>query len=128
MLEVIEITKYLSLDELIKHVWERKNYPVSYESESVDGGECYFVRFDSQGAVKFESHYVFYPETKFEYKSLKRVTGDMVFDYLLPIENDGTVYHEYKNSIDGILNSYSDLVQILAFVNGKYRVVWECEN
>lgn len=128
MFKVIEITEYLSLDELIKRVWERGNFPVAYESESIDGEDGHVIFFNSSGAIEVEDAYAFKPETKIEYKTHKRVTGDMVFDYTVSVDRDGYTFNENGNSIDGILNSYSDLVQILVFVNGKYRTVWESED
>ena len=121
MLKTIKKNVQLRLDELIKYAWENDIRNKSYRS---DNGQ--FVKFKENG--RFISAWGIGSDDLFTVEIEEEITEDTIFDYLIPIEKDGTVYRGYKNSIDGMLNSYSNIVQILANIDGKYRTIWECDD
>ena len=122
MIKTIKTTKYMRLDELIKHVWDNAIRDKSFVSNNAS-----IVKFDCYGGIKLENDYV-RKDTIFEVEVEEEITEDTVFDNLITVERDDMTYYEYKRSIGFILSKTSDVIQILASVNGKYRTVWEREN
>lgn len=120
MLKTIKTTKYLNLHELIKYVWENS----VNEKRVFLGNHEQRVVFDNVGGF-YPSGYAYSPDTIFKVEVEEEITEDTEFDCVISVDSDGYTFKTFNTTIDYVNNTYSDIVQILANIDGKYRTIWE---
>ena len=121
MLKTIKKTKQMRLDELLKCCWDNHITSGIYNSNKKS-----FVRvFDSSNVVV--SGRVSATDI-FEVVIEEEITEDTELDCVISVDSDGYTFKTFNTSIDYLNSIYSDLVQILANIDGKYRTIWESDN
>ena len=58
----------------------------------------------------------------------EEITEDTELDCVISVDSDGYTFKTFNTTIDYLNSIYSDLVQILANIDGKYRTIWERED
>ena len=127
MLKTIKTTKYLNLHELIKYVWE--NHEKIFEHTSLrtfESNNNATVLFTNTG--HFETTHTHYPSDIFTVEVEEEITEDTELDCVISVDSDGDTFKTFNTSIDYLNSIYSDLVQILAYINGKFISIWERDN
>lgn len=120
MLKTITVNKHMRLDELIKYVWENS----VNEKRVFLGNHGQRVVFDDVGGF-YPSGYAYSPDSTFTVEVEEEITEDTELDCVISVDSDGYTFKTFNTSIDYVNSTYSDIVQILANIDGKYRTVWE---
>ena len=121
MLKTIKTIKYLNLHELIKYVWENN---IVNETMTTSGGLS--VSFWENGV--FETKYPITSYDLFPVEVEEVITEDTEFDCIISVDKDGYTFKTFNTTIDYLNSTYSDLVQNLAYINGKFITIWERDN
>ena len=113
MLKTIKKTKQLRLDELLKLCWDNHITSGIYNSNKNSSVKV----FDSSNVVV--SGRVSATDI-FEVVIEEEITEDTELDCVISVDSDGYTFKTFNTSIDYLNSIYSDLVQILANIDGKY--------
>lgn len=122
LLKTLKRTRQVTLDELIRHVWKNKEYPVSYKTVESDTRT---VEFDIFGYLVFGSNNSFSSETKFEITEEEVITDKTEFDQCIVLFKKNVVHIPVKSSIKKILDTYVDPEVIYAFIDGNLEMIWK---
>ena len=118
MLKTIKTTKQLRLDELLKLCWDNHITSGIYNSNK----KSLVKVLDSYKVIVLGC----VSETDiFEVTYEEEITEDTEFDCVISVDSDGYTFKTFNTTIDYLNSIYSDLVQILANIDGKYRTIWE---
>ena len=125
MLKTIKTTKHMRLDELIKHIFEEKikadKNLIKYQSNFYT-----VVEVDMSGQIAIYGRH--FGNELFTVEVEEEITEDTELDCVISVDSDGYTFKTFNTTIDYLNSIYSDLVQILANIDGKYRTIWERED
>ena len=126
-IKTIKTTKYMRLDELIMYVRENKKTlfkgNVTFSFKTKNNNEVIFYQHGELTLDNWISSV-----DLFEVEEEKEITEDTELDCVISVDSDGYTFKNSNATIDYLNSIYSDLVQILANIDGKYRTVWERED
>lgn len=124
MLKTIKTTKQLRLDELIKYVRENKKTlfknRVEITFSTKNNNE---VTFYQHGELTLDNWIS--SVDLFEVEIEEEITEDTELNCVISVDSDGYTFKNFNTTVDYLNSIYSDLVQILAIIDGKYRTIWE---
>ncbi len=114
----------MRLDELIKYI---------FDNDIKGEGDYGLINYHSDADTDVEvnrcgqvSVHGFYSgEELFEIETEGEITEDTEFDCVISVDIDGYTFKTFNTTIDHMNSIYSDLVQILAYINGKFITIWE---
>ena len=125
MLKTIKTTKQLRLDELINYIFEEdikpsKNY-IKYRSKFGT-----VVEVDMSGQIAIYGRH--FGNELYTVEIEEEITEDTELDCVISVDSDGYTFKTFNTTIDYLISTYSDLVQNLAYINGKFITIWERDN
>ena len=127
MLKTITKVKEMKLDELIKYVRENKKTlfknRVRITFSTKNNNE---VTFYQHGELTLDNWIS--SVDLFTVEVEEEITEDTELDCVISVDSDGYTFKTFNTTIDYLNSIYSDLVQILANIDGKYRTIWERED
>ena len=121
MLKTIKTTKYLNLHELIKYVWENDVTDKDFKSET----SPHVIVTATQLNNVINNGFAIEKNDLFTVEIEEEITEDTELDCVISVDSDGYTFKTFNTTIDYLNSTYSDLVQILANIDGKYRTIWE---
>ena len=121
MLKTIKTTKYLNLHELIKYVWENDVTDKDFKSET----SPHVIVTATQLNNVINNGFAIEKNDLFTVEIEEEITEDTELDCVISVDSDGYTSKTFNTTIDYLNSIYSDLVQILANIDGKYRTIWE---
>lgn len=124
MLKTIKTTKYLNLHELIKYVWENDVTDKDFKSET----SPHVIVTATQLNNVINNGFAIEKNDLFTVEIEEEITEDTELDCVISVDSDGYTFKTFNTTIDYLNSTYSDLVQILANIDGKYRTIWERGN
>ena len=126
MLKTITKVKEMKLDELIKYVRENKKTlfknRVRITFSTKNNNE---VTFYQHGELTLDN--LISSVDLFTVEVEEEITEDTELYCVISVDSDGYTFQTFNTTIDYLNSFYSDLVQILANIDGKYRTIWERE-
>lgn len=127
MLKAIKVNKRMRLDELIKYVRENRKTlfknRVGITFSTKNNNE---VTFYQHGELTLDNWIS--SVDLFTVEVEEEITEDTELDCVISVDSNGYTFKTFNTTIDYLNSIYSDLVQILANIDGKYRTIWERED